>query len=166
MRNCPICDVRPRIVAPIDSSFSSIVFRLGVCEQCELALVLEPRTDYDEIYGSEYYEGRGADPKVDYVGDENPGSIREIEWNGVVQTVRDIARALQPEMHTFRLLDWGAGLGGLVRTAREHGLDADGLDEGYAAGTLEAKGLKAPPLSDLRERYDVVTAIEVVEHLV
>jgi SAM-dependent methyltransferase len=166
MRNCPICNERPRVVAPVRSPFSDLVFELGECESCNLAIVLEPRTDFEELYGTDYYEGRGADPHIDYVGDERPGSIRQIEWDGIVQTVRDIRRIRNSSADSFSLLDWGAGLGGLVRTAREAGIDADGLDEGFAAKTLEAKGLNAPPLQDVRGKYDAVTAIEVVEHLV
>jgi SAM-dependent methyltransferase len=130
-----------------------------------MGLVLNPRTDFDELYGSEYYEGRGADPLIDYVGDENTGSVREIEWNGIVQTVRSVARSRRMDVDRLRLLDWGAGLGGLVRIARADGIEADGLDHGYAADALGTKGLMAPPVAELRDRYDVVTAIEVVEHL-
>jgi len=165
VRDCPICGERPHLVAPIRSPFSSIVFKLGVCEACNLGLVLDPRTDFEELYGPEYYRGKGADPNVDYLGDEKPGSIREIEWNGIVRTVREIGKSRETHERPLRLLDWGAGLGGLVRTARENGIEAEGLDEGYAAKTLEEKGLKARPLLDLRERYDAITAIEVVEHL-
>jgi SAM-dependent methyltransferase len=142
------------------------MFQLGVCKECELALVLDPRTDFDQLYGAEYYEGRGADPHIDYVGDEQPGSVREIEWRGIVQTVRDITKAREPDKESLRLLDWGAGLGGLVRIARSSGIEADGLDEGHAARALAAKGLIAPPLAELQGRYDIVTAIEVVEHLI
>jgi SAM-dependent methyltransferase len=142
------------------------VFQLGKCEVCDLALVLEPRTDFAQLYGSAYYEGKGADPHIDYLGDERPGSIREIEWNGIVQTVCDIRRSRRSDARSFKLLDWGAGLGGLVRTAREAGIEADGLDEGFAASALEAKGLRAPALTEIHEQYDVITAIEVVEHLV
>lgn len=153
------------MVSSLRSPFSSVTFQLGMCEPCQLGLVLDPRTDFPDLYGAEYYEGKGADPTVDYVGDERPGSTRELEWNGIMRTVGDIVKCRQPHANSWRLLDWGAGLGGLVRTARELGIEADGLDEGYAATVLAAKGLLAPPLSELRERYDVITAIEVVEHL-
>ncbi len=99
------------------------------------------------------------------MADEAPGSIREIEWRGIVRTVADVVRRRRPDSRAWNLLDWGAGLGGLVRTARQLGIEADGLDEGYAATVLAAKGLLARPIPELRERYDVVTAIEVVEHL-
>jgi 2-polyprenyl-3-methyl-5-hydroxy-6-metoxy-1,4-benzoquinol methylase len=166
MRDCPICSQHPHAVDPIRSSFSSVTFQLGVCEPCELGLVLDPRTDFSELYSRKYYEGTGADQLINYVADEVPGSVREIEWNGIVKTVGAIATRRQQPVRDLKLLDWGAGLGGLVRTARANGIQADGHDEGYAATELEAKGLKAPPLPELAERYDVVTAIEVVEHLI
>jgi SAM-dependent methyltransferase len=129
-----------------------------------MGLVLDPRTDFAELYGPDYYEGRGADPLINYVEDERPGSVRELEWNGIVQTVCDIARARHRDMH-LEAPGLGAGLGGLVRTARKHEIDAVGLDDGYAAKVLETKGLMAPSRSEMSGRYDVVTAIEVVEHL-
>jgi SAM-dependent methyltransferase len=152
-------------VSPIRSSFSSVIFELDVCESCEMGLVMNPRTDFSQLYGPEYYEGRGADPLIDYVGDEVAGSAREIEWNGIVQTVRDIDKVRRGMKEPLMLLDWGAGLGGLVRAARQHGLQADGLDEGHASKVLETKGLIAPPMAGIVEHYDIVTAIEVVKHL-
>jgi SAM-dependent methyltransferase len=131
-----------------------------------LGLVLDPRTDFEQLYGPDYYAGKGADPHIDYIGDEMPGSVREIEWSGIVQTVTDIVVSRRGNAESFRLLDWGAGLGGLVRMARSRGIDADGFDEGFAAKVLEEKGLMAPPVSERRERYDVITAIEVIEHLI
>lgn len=131
-----------------------------------MGLVLNPRTDFAQLYGPEYYEGRGADPLINYVADEAAGSVREMEWNGIVHTVRRIALTRGQDPNNLKLLDWGAGLGGLVRTARAGGIRADGLDEGYASTMLDQKGLIARPVPELAERYDVVTAIEVIEHLV
>ena len=165
-RECPVCGQSPTAVEPIVSPFSSITFELGVCEACELGLVLNPRTDFGELYGPDYYEGRGADPLIDYRSDEASGSVREIEWKGILQTVSQIARARSQDVRPLKMLDWGGGLGGLVRMAHAQGIEADGLDEGYAATVLESKGIRSPPLGEVRGFYDVVTAIEVVEHLV
>jgi SAM-dependent methyltransferase len=165
-RVCPICHETPRTVAPITSSFSSGTFELGVCDRCELGLVLNPRTDFEELYGPDYYAGKGADPVIDYVGDEARGSVREIEWRGILDTVNAIATSRRRDTRPLRLLDWGAGLGGLVRMARRRGMEADGLDEGYAAQVLESKGLNVAPGDEAFERYDIVTAIEVAEHLI
>jgi SAM-dependent methyltransferase len=165
LRTCPLCGEPPRLDSRICSPFSSMTFQLGRCDTCGIGLVLDPRTDFADLYGPEYYAGKGADPWIDYVADEAPGSIREIEWRGIVRTVADVVRRRRPDSRAWSLLDWGAGLGGLVRTARQMGIEADGLDEGYAATVLAAKGLLARPIPELRDRYDVVTAIEVVEHL-
>ncbi len=128
--------------------------------------MLNPRTDFDQLYGPDYYAGRGADPLIDYTADETSGSLREIEWSGLLDTVSAIAARKNPPEAPLRLLDWGAGLGGLVRMARARGMAADGLDAGYAAGVLDEKGLSAPPVGDTSSGYDVITAIEVVEHLI
>jgi SAM-dependent methyltransferase len=165
MRTCPICGQQPRPVEPLISPFSAERFELGVCDRCELSLVLNPRTDFDELYGPDYYAGKGADPLIDYAADEARGSLREIEWSGLLDTVSAIAAHKSPPTAPLRLLDWGAGLGGLVRMARERGMVADGLDAGYAAKVLEEKGFSAPPAADASSQYDVITAIEVVEHL-
>jgi SAM-dependent methyltransferase len=164
VRDCPICGQKARVVDPILSVFSSQLFQLGVCEGCRLGLVLNPRLDYENIYGADYYEGTGADPHIDYVGDESTGSVREIEWAGILKTITDVARIRGSQVST--LLDWGAGLGGLVKRARASGFQAEGLDAGYAATILSEKGLAAPAVDEMNERYDVITAIEVVEHLV
>lgn len=166
LRLCPLCAGGPRRLSPIHSSFSDRTFQLGVCDSCQLGLVLDPRTDFERLYGIDYYQGRGADPLVNYFADEQPGSTRELEWSGLLRTIRDIARVQGARSEDLKLLDWGAGLGGLVRCARESGIRADGFDEGYASATLGEKGLLAPPLSERQEYYDVVTAIEVVEHLI
>jgi hypothetical protein len=165
-RACPICGEQPRKVDPLTSTFSSKRFELGTCDRCELSLVLNPRTDFDQLYGPDYYAGKGADPLINYTADETRGSLRELEWGGLLDTVSAIAAPQNTPGTQLRLLDWGAGLGGLVRMARERGMKADGLDAGYAAGILEDKGLNAPPTVDASSRYDVITAIEVIEHLI
>jgi SAM-dependent methyltransferase len=130
-----------------------------------MGLVLNPRTDFAQLYGPDYYAGQGADPQINYVADELSGSVREMEWKGIVDTVRAIAMARGHDADGLKLLDWGAGLGGLVRMARSSGIEAFGLDEGYASSVLAEKGLLAQPPPQSTESYDVVTAIEVVEHL-
>ena len=165
LRPCPICGEPARQVEPLTSAFSSKTFEFGVCDGCQLSLVLNPRTDFEQLYGPDYYAGTGADPLIDYAADEATGSLREIEWSGLLDTVTSIAKSRHLPTENLRLLDWGAGLGGLVRMARARGMEADGLDAGYAAQKLMEKGLNAPAVAQLSPLYDVITAIEVVEHL-
>ena len=87
------------------------------CRSCSYAYVLEPRTDFAELYDEAYYEGRGADALVDYATEmDDPRTVRVYEWQGITEVVRGLA-ALSP---STRWLDYGAGLGGLVRYTPRH----------------------------------------------
>lgn len=149
------------------SPASGRVFDLAHCPQCHFSCVMNPRTDFAELYDRDYYEGRGADRSVDYereVSDHR--TVRTYEWRGLVGLVRSL-RDLTP---STTWLDYGAGLGGLVRYLRDGGIaDAVGFDQGYAASRMEAAQIPTLSLEELEgasRRFDVVTAVEVVEHAV
>jgi SAM-dependent methyltransferase len=143
------------------------VFHLRRCPACGFAFVANPCTDYARIYDKAYYLGRGADPLVDYVYEmKRPrGTVRVHEWAGVVKRVRSLA----PVTPATRWLDFGCGNGWLVRYVRE----AVGCDvAGYDLGWITAKAARAgiPILDDAQldaadRTFDVVTAIEVLEHV-
>ena len=55
-----------------------------------------------------------------------------------------------------------------MRFAREHGIDASGFEEGWAAGAGRSAGvpiLRSSELDDRAGGYDFITAIEVLEHV-
>ena len=111
---------------------------LAHCPTCRYSFVADPRTDFEALYDEAYYAGRGADPHVSYtdaVG--RSGSVLEYEWRGILDILKDLG-TLRPGV---RWLDFGCGLGGLLRYGRDHGFDVVGFDEGYAADTLRASGL-------------------------
>lgn len=128
--------------------------------------MVDPRTDYENIYDSEYYAGRGADPDVNYdLSVADPQATQRYEWQGVYEIVSGLTTV---DRHT-RWLDFGCGLGGLVRYVRDHGVDVVGHDEGYGAQRLQLDGLPYVARSDfdsVRGTFDVITAVEVIEHLV
>ena len=163
-RTCPICGERPRLVEPLISPFSAERFELGVCDRCELSLVLNPRTDFDQLYGPDYYAGKGADPLIDYTADEARGSFAKSNGAG---SSTPSAPSQHGRTHPRRHYDFSTGVRDWVAWSAwpERGMVADGLDAGYAANVLEEKGLSAPPTMDASSQYDVITAIEVVEHL-
>lgn len=149
------------------SSFSNIEFELGRCPSCHCARVLNPRTDYANIYDEAYYRGAGADPKVDYMAElDDPQTLRTLEWRAVER----LAGELVPLTPGTRWLDLGCGVGGLVRYLRERGYEeVVGHDEGYGADLAASRGLPILSPSDLDGRagtFDVVTSIEVIEHVV
>jgi cyclopropane fatty-acyl-phospholipid synthase-like methyltransferase len=149
----------------VRSEFSQIDFDFRHCRACGLSFVANAREDFGALYDNEYYEGRGADTFVDYIAEMgNPDSIREYEWRGIVRAVEQLTAA-----RDIKWLDYGCGLGGLVRYARAHGFnDVFGYDDGFSAQWMadhDIPSLTAAQLGDLEGQFDVITAIEVLEHL-
>lgn len=147
-------------------AYSHRDYELRRCDVCGFAFIADPWTDLGQIYDERYYNGKGADPLVDYRFElaEPERTIRRYEWRGVTQLVERLLGALDG----VRWLDFGCGNGGLVRYALEKSrADVYGFEEGSIAAS--ARGLGIPILSAeaLNERsggFDVVTAIEVMEH--
>lgn len=142
-------------------------FELRTCGRCHFSFVANPRTDVEAIYDADYYAGRGADPLVDYIYElECPDlTIRQYEWRGILRAVRQLV----PVTASTRWLDFGCGNGGLVRYCRAHSdCAAYGYDSGWMAQRAAAAGipyLSAAQLGAAAGTFDVVTAIEVLEHI-
>jgi SAM-dependent methyltransferase len=161
---CPVCGSVTTEIGSVRSEFSDIDFLFRQCGVCGLSFVANPRTDFEALYDAEYYRGKGADTLVDYVDEmTNARTIRLYEWRGIVRTVRNLNGSSDPKW-----LDFGCGLGGLVRYARDTGFrQVYGYDEGYAAAWAADHGLPVldqDTLTHHENTFDVVTAIEVVEH--
>lgn len=139
---------------------------LSKCGQCGFAFVEKPWTDFSRIYDGEYYKGRGSDPRVDYEFEfNNPGkTVRAYEWAGIERAVRSLSPG------HGKWLDYGSGNGGLVRHLRSAGhREAYGFDEGAWSATARAAGIPILDRDGLEGHagtFDVITAIEVLEHLV
>jgi SAM-dependent methyltransferase len=164
---CPLCGAPARRVASRPSPLTGAVFDLDRCSQCSFVFVRNPRTDFTKLYDAAYYAGSGADRAVDYVNEmEDPGTVRVYEWRGIARAVE----ALVPVSVATRWLDYGCGLGGLVRWLREErGCESFGFEEGYAAERLASARIPHVMAHDLDAQagtFDVVTAIEVLEHAV
>jgi SAM-dependent methyltransferase len=162
---CPVCGAEADALPPVHSQFSQIAFDLRQCPGCGLSFVANPRVDFARLYDGEYYAGRGADRLVDYIDEiQNPNTVRVYEWRGIVRAVRSIAGS-----GDIRWLDYGCGLGGLVRfVSRTGGADISGFDEGWAAQWMVDQGIQGLTRDELEHHlgtFDVITAIEVIEHV-
>jgi SAM-dependent methyltransferase len=129
--------------------------------------VENPRSDFSVIYNADYYDGRGADPLVDYICEvDHPlTTIRRYEWRGIVRAVVTLTGTQQ-----IKWLDYGCGVGGLVHYAQDEGVkEVIGYDEGWPAAWMLAHGRSLATRHDLdchhKSTFDVVTAIEVLEHV-
>lgn len=141
------------------------MFHLRRCPECGFAFISDPLTDYAAIYSAEYYCRRGVDPLVDYVFElECPGeTIRVSEWRGVRQAVDSLVK-LHP--HT-NWLDFGCGNGGLVRFCHDD-CRIVGFETGWICDKSRELGipvLREDELARLAGSFDIVTAIEVLEHV-
>jgi SAM-dependent methyltransferase len=141
-------------------------FQLSRCRACGFAFVVDPLPESETTF--DYYAGADADPLVDYIGEiEYPAeTIRIYEWRGLVKVVG----ALVPLRPETRWLDFGCGTGGLVRHCRDAlGVGIVGYEQSEGARLAGSAGtplVDASQLDALRGTFDVITAIEVLEHLV
>ena len=165
---CPLCSTESRVAGRKQGRRIQREFTVRQCPACRFAFVANPCTDFDQIYSEAYYQGRGSDPMVDYLFElEHPDlTIRQFEWEGIAE----IINRLRPLNSNTRWLDFGCGNGGLVRYCRKTvGCEAWGFEEGWITQRAEEKGiplLPRPQLADQRGRFDVITAIEVIEHTI
>jgi SAM-dependent methyltransferase len=166
-RACPICFGAMMYLMEKRGSFVQNAFQLLQCSRCNFISVVNPITDLSEIYNEAYYEGRGADPLVDYAFElEHPEqTVRIFEWRGILKAVR---HHYGPEFDGVRWLDYGSGAGGLVRFLRGRNIEAYGFDVGGFGDQARAWGVQnlTPfELTDLRNSFDVISLIEVLEHI-
>lgn len=164
---CPICESDTTVVGEVIGRLTPTPYTLRRCAACAYAFIANPRTDYSALYDDAYYAGRGADRLVDYAMElEQPTrTVRRYEWRGILRALEHLAGPLPGRV----LLDYGCGNGGLVRAGREMGLNISGFDQGSICD--QARGLGIPvlrpdELQAMAGTVDVVTAIEVLEHLV
>ncbi len=147
--------------------FKPQVFYFRRCAGCGFTFVSNPLTDSEEIYSDDYFAGRGADPWVDYVFElERPEqTIRVYEWCGILQAVKSVVRLNE----STRWLDFSCGNGGLIRYCRQRErCQIAGFEEGPIVKRAAEMGipiLNRKELESQEGQFDVVTAIEVLEHL-
>lgn len=163
---CRICGGATQTVGTVHGEYSDRDYQLRRCTVCRYAFIANPWTEFDRIYDERYYAGEGADPLVDYRFElEAPErTVRWYEWCGVSRVVDGLLGGLTD----VRWLDFGCGNGGLVRYLLEHTrAHACGYDEGAITANAAAIGVPIVSAAELSGRqFDVVTAIEVLEHTI
>jgi SAM-dependent methyltransferase len=138
---------------------STTVYTLRHCPQCHFSFVENPRKDLENLYTQDYYSGKGADPLVNYVHDSKhfATTLKNYEWRGIVEIHHQLAG------DHGKWLDFGCGLGSLVRFGRSLRLDIEGYDAGGENHMRDEFVLDEAQLKP--HSYDFITAIEVIEHV-
>jgi SAM-dependent methyltransferase len=165
-RRCPICNSVPSRLGSTHGRYVDREFLLARCPECCLGFIENVVSDWDQIYSIEYYAGEGADPLVDYVGEMEyfDDTVRQYEWRGIFSLVSTLMKV---SPHT-RWLDYGCGTGGLVRYCREQGIEnIVGSERGIGrvlSAAYDIPVVDEHQLESSGEKFDIVTAIEVLEH--
>lgn len=126
-------------------------FSILKCAACDLARTAPAPDPRQYANGFSLTTRRG-----EFVGSTNDA------WSAVV--ARDVARRVTGK----RLLDIGCHVGNLVQAASEIGFDAHGIDldpVATARGRRLGRALQNRPLEDVKETFDVVVLVHVLEHV-
>jgi 2-polyprenyl-3-methyl-5-hydroxy-6-metoxy-1,4-benzoquinol methylase len=153
-------------------------FHYHRCAVCAY-LWVEPFPGY-EIYNEAYYQGRGPDPYVDYASEyaDYRRTDRLLEFSDLWRLARQHFQPAQTAT-AVRWLDYGCGAGGLLKFLRDQPgfvqgertlpLDIYGHDIGSYAEKLKSVDqfsiLSSAELSSVDGSFDIITCIEVVEHI-
>lgn len=156
---CPACGHN---AVPDDVELGG--YRLYQCRRCTLRFAPQAfnvPVDYNRVYQSAEYESE----QVNALKSADPRALAE----------HPTYRSFFGQVHHApgaRLLDVGCGVGRFAQGAYSRGWDVTGIDVSaraiesgrpYAAFPLRVAGIE--DLVEQGERYDVVTAFEVLEHL-
>jgi len=140
-------------------------FRVVRCCSCGL-IYLNPRLGEQaimELYDRSYYNGKGFDSHVNYIADFDKENDIDKTFRPE-ETVKIIKEIVPPPSV---LLDFGCGLSDFMRQATKHGYNVEGFEvSNFAVEFAGANGFKVYNNLDQlpHEQYDIVTAIEVLEH--
>jgi 2-polyprenyl-3-methyl-5-hydroxy-6-metoxy-1,4-benzoquinol methylase len=159
------CEHKERLLYIKKGVLTNYGFRVVQCKNCGL-IYLNPRLNDDaviKLYDERYYSGEGFDPYVNYSKDiAHNDDINKIFWTD--QRVKIINELVSPPA---KLLDFGCGLGDLLQKLQKCGYQAEGyevskysIDYNKANGFIIYNNIDQIP----QNKYDIIIAIEVLEH--
>lgn len=133
------------------------------CSRCHMVSLYMVPESYSVIYEAEYFKGgKNGFGYVSY--DEDKESMRGsfVKYFGIIKKISN---------KTGRLFDVGAATGFFMLMAKEAGFDVSGIEiSDYAAELGRSKGLDLKTgvledMSSVSDKYDVVTMLDVLEHM-
>ncbi len=165
MTNCLLCQSSTTVVGEKPGGRVKRNFTLRHCQTCGFYFVENPELDFQKVYDEAYYDGRGADPLINYNHEIESFSttVRNYEWLGITKYVQSCLGKLDG----LTWLDYGCGTGGLVRFCNENlPVKAHGFDQSLVTEKALIPVLSEAELEKCQGTFDVITAIEVLEHCI
>ncbi|MCS7204628.1 MAG: class I SAM-dependent methyltransferase [Leptospiraceae bacterium] len=158
--DCPFCEVPTSLLFHI-KKFSE-PFSIYICKNC--GLQHKYPQNQSNYYTKDYYEGKA---EYSYIDERRYFPFFEQVWRARLKTIKKY------KPPPLRFLDVGCGFGGFVLTALRMGYDAEGIDvseyaveEAKKNQDLKNRIYHTDLLSfEPKKKYDVITLIEVIEHL-
>lgn len=163
--SCPICsagEIAPLPKAPLRQGVSESEHDLFRCLLCDLLFLhpLPSAEETDEIYGEEYF------------GEEN------VRFRGPLESLSLLFRRHRLSIRKYfrspgRVLDIGCGRGEFLRSLKDAGWSAHGVEVNATAARRAARSLgeASVVIGDVRdaefpdEHFDLVSLYHVIEHL-
>ena len=86
---CRVCQAEAGYVGGKLGAFRKTRYLLYHCSMCGFSFVSNCDVDHENIYNEQYYAGRGADPKVDYLFElaHPTRTVRQYEWRGILKVI-------------------------------------------------------------------------------
>jgi SAM-dependent methyltransferase len=131
-------------------------------EESSISSISHSINKVDKIYNEEYYSKYGHN----YVPYKQNAAV--------MNTLDEVTRALLKIVHPKTHLDVGCAMGFMVRSMRKRGIESYGIEPStfaFSNVVVESRrfvkhaGIFDLPVDDLPKRFDLVTCVEVVEHL-
>lgn len=158
--NCPVCESEFQPLYRIHRYNPPL--EIIVCPNCGLQRQKTFPQDLSSLYQEGYYTGC-AD--YSYIDERSIEQASDFVWQARLKT---ISKFVQPPA---RFLDVGCSFGGFVDAATRLGYQSTGIDLSEFAVTQGKKLGRNIVLGDLsiiansNEKFDIITLIEVIEHL-
>lgn len=161
--HCPLCESKK-----YKRKYKIREYNIVECSSCQ-HIYLNPRPEDKalyRLYDAAYFIGQGFDTSVNYLQTkEKPSSeeIKEAEW---------LIREIKKYRRNGTILDIGCSYGFFLSVAKQNGFNVAGTDISPAVRRYVKERLEVPisigvleNVETEKEKYDVITMTEVVEHL-
>ena len=165
--NCNLCgENNTKFILSKKGILTNIEFSLVKCNNCGL-LYLNPRlsgSDLISLYNEEYYNGKGFDNTINYVKEFNNEFVKT-DTEFIIKSIKKLLP------NSKKVLDIGCGTGNLMKEFSKEGFEVEGIElSPFAAEFAIQRGYKVHKIDFSKDYYqsndyDIITAIEVLEHV-